>query len=315
MAKIKSRNPYAGNHLKHKPRGTSPHAFKQVYWPYLPLVVAICLLLGLVIKSGPISSLVKHPTHSVLAYATSTSLNGLLQDTNTARSQNDQPSLSLNPQLDSAAQAKANDMAKRDYWSHNTPDGQEPWVFVTNANYNYQKLGENLATGFANDQSVISAWLASPAHRENLLDPNYLNVGFGFANISNYSAAGGGPMTIVVAFYGRPASATPIAVAGANSGGINPTLNAPSTGQSLGDQTSRLQVALGGSRIATWSSTLIIAAIAATVGLWVGRHLLKVKRSIGQGERYLLTHPLMDAGFVMVVLLLLVLGQTTGLVR
>jgi len=38
--------------------------------------------------------------------------------------------------LDSAAQAKANDMAARSYWSHNTPDGQTPWTFMTAAGYN-----------------------------------------------------------------------------------------------------------------------------------------------------------------------------------
>lgn len=315
MAKIKNRNPHAGSHLKHKPRGTSGHAFQQVYWPYLPLIAVICLLLGLIVKSGPISSIVKHPTHSVLAYATSTSLDGLLQDTNTARAQNHQAPLSLNGQLDSAAQAKASDMAKRDYWSHNTPDGQEPWVFVTSANYNYQKLGENLATGFSNDQSVVSAWLASPAHRENLLDPNYQDVGFGFANVPNYTAAGGGPMTVVVAYYGRPANASPVITTSTNTSGISPALTSSGGGQALGDQTSRLQIALGGNKAAAWSSTIIIAALAAVLGLWVGRHFAKIKRSVRHGERYVFSHPLMDAGFLVVLLLLLVLGQTSGFIQ
>ncbi len=57
------------------------------------------------------------------------SRNGLLISTNTERSSNGLPALSINDKLNQAAQAKANDMVARDYWSHNTPDGQEPWVF------------------------------------------------------------------------------------------------------------------------------------------------------------------------------------------
>jgi hypothetical protein len=116
-------------------------------------------------------------------------------------------SLSLNGQLDAAAQAKANDMATRNYWSHYTPDGNPPWVFVSAQGYAYQKLGENLATGFNDEQATINGWMASPPHRENLLDPAFSDVGFGFANNPNYTAAGGGPMTIIVAFYGRTVAA------------------------------------------------------------------------------------------------------------
>jgi len=272
--------------------------------------------MGLVVRSGPVGNLLTHPGGRVLSYATSTSLDGLLSDTNTTRVQNNQAPLKLNAQLDTAAQAKANDMATRDYWSHNTPDGLAPWTFVTNANYNYQKLGENLATGFSDDQSVINAWLASPAHRENLLDPSYSDVGFGFANVPNYIAAGGGPMTVVVAFYGEPpVTATGISVV-SSSGAQGANTNSPTSGgQALGNQTSRLQLAIAGSRAANWSSAIIAVAIAGVAGIWVGRHYVKIKRSLRKGERYALSHPLMDAGLLVVILLLLALSQTIGLIK
>src|SRR5438132_3215953 len=76
--------------------------------------------------------------------------------------------------------------------------------FCFKSGYLYQKLGENLAAGFSDEQSTVNGWMASPPHRENLLDSAFSDVGFGFANNPDYTSAGGGPMTIVVAFYGNP---------------------------------------------------------------------------------------------------------------
>lgn len=202
-AKIKSHAKSTGHH-HHRPRGISDHAFKKVYWPYIPVVLVITALLSFGTQTGALSTVIKHPDGKVLSYATSMSIGGLLSDTNTKRTQNGVASLHLNSKLDAAAQAKANDMASRNYWSHNTPEGNPPWIFVTAQKYSYQKLGENLAAGFGDEQSTINGWMASPPHKENLLDPAFTDVGFGFANNSNYTSAGGGPMTIVVAFYGKP---------------------------------------------------------------------------------------------------------------
>jgi len=158
-------------------------------------------------QTGALQAAMRHPGSKVLAYSTSMSVSGLLNDSNAQRTSNGVGALSLSSQLNGAAQAKANDMASRNYWSHNTPEGNPPWVFVDAQGYAYQKLGENLAAGFSDEQSTVAGWMASPPHRENLLDPAFLNVGFGFANNENYTSAGGGPMTIVVAFYGKPAGA------------------------------------------------------------------------------------------------------------
>ena len=66
----------------------------------------------------------------------------------------------------------------------------------------------------------------SPPHRENLLDPDYVDVGFGSANNPNYTSAGGGPMTIVVAFYGQLQSSAPTPVAPAST---TPTSTPPAS--------------------------------------------------------------------------------------
>lgn len=205
-AKIKNYARSTGQH-KHKPKGVSSKAFERVHWPYLPVLLLAGFFLSLGGQTGVLQAAVRHPGSKVLAYATSMSVSGLLSNSNAQRTSNGVSALSLNGKLNAAAQAKANDMATRNYWSHNTPEGNPPWVFVDAQGYAYQKLGENLAAGFSDEQSTIAGWMASPPHRENLLDPAFSDVGFGFANNENYTSAGGGPMTIVVAFYGKPAGA------------------------------------------------------------------------------------------------------------
>lgn len=231
-AKIK-RPPTSADRHRHKPKKVSKKAFEKVYWPYLPLLAVISLLLIFSGPSGALQSAISARHGRVLAYATSMSVSGLLADTNTARLHNGIHSLSLNSKLIAAAQAKANDMATRNYWSHYTPEGNPPWVFVTAQGYAYQKLGENLAAGFDTEQATIDGWMASPPHRENMLDPAFSEVGFGYANNPDYTSAGGGPMTIVVAFYGEPVAVTkapaPVPVTHTSTPTAPPTASTPPT--------------------------------------------------------------------------------------
>jgi hypothetical protein len=202
MAKIKN---HSTDSHKTKPKSVNKKAFERVYWPYIPLVIAISFLLTLSASGGALQAAVRHHTiGKVLSYSTSMSISGLLADTNAQRAANGIAALSLNSKLDAAAQANADDMAARNYWSHYTPEGNPPWIWVTNQGYSYQALGQNLATGFSDEQSTINGWMASPPHRENLLNSTYTEVGFGYANNPDYTSAGGGPQTIVVAFYGKP---------------------------------------------------------------------------------------------------------------
>jgi uncharacterized protein YkwD len=169
----------------------------KVYWPYLPLIV---LLIGAAFINIWQPLQVSNP--ATLAYSTEMSRAGLLSGTNTQRSNYGQASLALNNSLNAAAQAKANDMVARNYWSHNTPDGQEPWIFIDAQGYAYTKAGENLAYGFDTSSATIIGWMNSPSHKANLLDSVFTEVGFGFANSANFVNTGN--QTIVVAMYAKP---------------------------------------------------------------------------------------------------------------
>jgi hypothetical protein len=102
----------------------------------------------------------------------------LLNLTNEERQKEGLPLLVMNTQLTQAAQLKAKDMFAKDYWAHNSPNGTMPWDFIKQAGYDYQYAGENLARGFTTSNDVVTAWMNSPEHRENMLSPNYHDVGF-----------------------------------------------------------------------------------------------------------------------------------------
>lgn len=87
--------------------------------------------------------------------------------------------LVLNKRLTVAATLKAEDMAEGGYFSHNSPDGKEPWFWFNEVGYKFQSAGENLAVRFWSSDKVVKAWLKSPTHRANIVDANYLETGIG----------------------------------------------------------------------------------------------------------------------------------------
>jgi hypothetical protein len=188
--------------LRPPKKHSSKHALK-IYWPYIPMLL---LLLGGLFMNVWMPLQSSSPV--TLAYATEMTRSGLLSSTNSQRANNGAGALSLNELLNAAAQAKANDMVARNYWSHNTPDGQEPWVFIDAQGYSYTKAGENLAYGFSTSNATVIGWMNSPSHRANMLDTAFSEVGFGFANSSNFVSSG--EQTIVVAMYGRPVVASAV---------------------------------------------------------------------------------------------------------
>src|SRR5690606_39542643 len=56
--------------------------------------------------------------------------------------------------------------------------GTKPWHWLIEAEYGYTKAGENLAKNFYTAEAVTAAWMDSPDHRKNILEPDYTEVGF-----------------------------------------------------------------------------------------------------------------------------------------
>lgn len=124
------------------------------------------------------ANIVHRQKPEILGVAYSINQQELLDYTNQARKDNGLEPLTLNPELISAANGKAQHMFANNYWAHFAPDGTSPWQFIRDSGYRYVFAGENLAKGFTDSKSVVDAWMNSPSHRDNLLSDKYKEIGF-----------------------------------------------------------------------------------------------------------------------------------------
>jgi uncharacterized protein YkwD len=92
---------------------------------------------------------------------------------NRARRESGLPALELRYDLVRLARKHAEDMARRDYFSHYNPDGEGPGDRARGNRVEFTAFAENLARiKYANDPArlAVEGWLESPGHRRNLLD-------------------------------------------------------------------------------------------------------------------------------------------------
>ncbi len=113
--------------------------------------------------------------------------------------------LSLNPlkedaDLSMAAYDKAQDMLIGQYFAHTGPDGRSVRDWLGAVGYSYAVAGENLAMGFAEPRQVVDAWIKSPTHYANLVDPDYSEIGVGMTSGSYH----GEETTLVAQYFGEP---------------------------------------------------------------------------------------------------------------
>ncbi len=109
--------------------------------------------------------------------ASSITTSNLVELTNEERISAGLAPLNSDSRLVSAAYEKAENIFELQYWSHYGPNGETPWQFIRGSGYDYVYAGENLAKGFNSSEAVISAWMASKTHRENILGANYDDIG------------------------------------------------------------------------------------------------------------------------------------------
>ncbi len=94
-------------------------------------------------------------------------------------------SLKVRSKLTKAAQAHANDMAKKRYLQHDSANGTVWWKRIKKHGYK-NPGGENIARGFPSAVSVVKAWLASPGHRKNIRNCQFRTIGIGFNTNGDY---------------------------------------------------------------------------------------------------------------------------------
>ncbi|HVS33449.1 MAG TPA: CAP domain-containing protein [Thermoanaerobaculia bacterium] len=120
--------------------------------------------------------------------------------TNRERAAHGLAPLRLNSKLSLAAGDRITDMFHQRYFDHVAPDGTQPFVWARRRGYSYSLIGENLAVGYPTAQRVVTGWMNSPGHRQNILQRGFDEVGIAVSSgapLRGYS----GPT--IVAMYGR----------------------------------------------------------------------------------------------------------------
>jgi len=125
---------------------------------------------------------------------------GLFELANASRQDLGFQPLRENQVLNNAAYLKAKDMLEKGYFAHYSPEGITPWHWLDRSGYYYNAAGENLAIGFLESEQVHKAWMDSPSHKKNILNPNYQEMGIAVLRGSFQ----GRETALVVQFFGNP---------------------------------------------------------------------------------------------------------------
>jgi len=112
--------------------------------------------------------------------ASSSTANQVLSITNKYRAQNGLKALTLDGELCRVAQAKADDMAAKGYFSHQSPTYGSPAEMLKVFGVSYRYMGENIAKGYYDAASVMDGWMNSSGHRANILNQNFTRLGVGY---------------------------------------------------------------------------------------------------------------------------------------
>ena len=171
------------------------HKIKFLHKNYFALCVIILICLKLFI----IPIFIMFPQNVFFADISKIALINLI---NEERTKNNLCLLESNPILDNAAEYKAQDMLEYNYFEHTSPSGITPWHWFEKANYNYVFAGENLAIGFLESEEVYSAWMNSPSHKANLMNPDYKELGIAVID-GNFN---GSQTSVIVQTFGSPSS-------------------------------------------------------------------------------------------------------------
>ncbi len=88
--------------------------------------------------------------------------------------------LSIDRQLDQAANLHNDEMVRADMMSHQLPGEASLGDRVTATGYSWTRVGENIAAGYTTPEAVVEAWMNSTGHKENILNPEFTHIGIGY---------------------------------------------------------------------------------------------------------------------------------------
>lgn len=115
--------------------------------------------------------------------AGSTEADKVITLVNQYRAANGVSSLKKHTLLTKAAEIRAKEL--KQLFSHTRPDGTSCFTAVS-PDYHYYYLGENIAAGYPDADSVMNGWMNSPGHRANILNKNYTEIGVAVFEYNGY---------------------------------------------------------------------------------------------------------------------------------
>ncbi len=132
------------------------------------------------------------------------SLEGVFKYTNIERQKGGLKPLVINQSLSASAVDKLQDILQNQYFEHISPSGVGVSDLAKKEGYNYVVIGENLALGtFGSNKALLAAWMASPGHRANIMDPRYQDIGIAVGR----GMFQGSMQWVAVQHFGKPISA------------------------------------------------------------------------------------------------------------
>ena len=110
------------------------------------------------------------------------------------------PQLGISIKLSDAAYRHSSDMALGDLFSHDGSDGSTMVSRILDTGYTYSQLAENIAAGDSTAQAVVSHWMGSTMHRNNIWNCGLRDAGIGYyyqaddqPNVRLFNGQIGGP--------------------------------------------------------------------------------------------------------------------------
>lgn len=131
--------------------------------------------LGVMLISGVVAPEVAAPKKSGEFFTR------LLQLTNEVREKEGLPKVALDFRLMCSAQWLARDMAANNYFDHKDSLGRTMRYRLEAFHARFSRASENISAGQKTPEEVFEAWMNSPSHKRNILNPEVTLMGLGVA--------------------------------------------------------------------------------------------------------------------------------------
>jgi uncharacterized YkwD family protein/spore coat assembly protein SafA len=103
---------------------------------------------------------------------------------NVERSKRGLPALKQNWELSRVARYKSQDMINKGYFDHQSPTYGSPFQMMESFGIRFSAAAENIAHGQKTPQEVMTTWMNSTGHRNNILGASFTEIGVGAAKDS-----------------------------------------------------------------------------------------------------------------------------------